>query len=258
MTTIHISEQDNKYETQQILNQYLLLHYGNDKDTLSCSSLSQDLIGFPKRCAQLLYKKMQEQNKAFNRVLDLGCAVGGASFELARNFSEVVGIDLSELFISTANKIKHEGKITFDRKDEGNLRTTLNYNIDTQINRDRIQFKVADACELPTDLGKFDAILLANLLCRLPDPKLCLTQLKSLLRDGGLLLITSPYSWLKEYTPEKNWLGGNSERSIAGLHAILDSHFKLIYEENMPFIIREHARKFEYIVAHATVWLYRS
>jgi hypothetical protein len=33
---------------------------------------------------------------ASGRALDLGCAVGRSSFELARSFGEVVGVDLSK------------------------------------------------------------------------------------------------------------------------------------------------------------------
>lgn len=251
------SNTDSKYEKQHILNQYLLLHFGTYQDTLTHSLLPQDLIGFPARCAQLLCEKMQEQNIKCNRVLDLGCAVGGASFELSKSFAEVTGIDLSELFITTANKIKNEGKITYQRKEEGNLYTDLNYHLDPQVNRKVIQFQVGDACALSSDLGQFDAVLIANLLCRLPNPADCLAQLTSpngILRSGGLLVITSPYSWLKEFTPEKHWFNQQSTNSITNLHSILEDRFELIFEDNYPFIIREHARKFEYIIAHATVW----
>lgn len=32
-------------------------------------------------------------------------------------------------------------------------------------------FQQGDACSLPTDLGKFDLVLMANLICRLPTPQ---------------------------------------------------------------------------------------
>jgi 2-polyprenyl-3-methyl-5-hydroxy-6-metoxy-1,4-benzoquinol methylase len=38
--------------------------------------------------------------------LDVGCAVGGASFELARHFREVVGIDFSRAFVQAAKLMK--------------------------------------------------------------------------------------------------------------------------------------------------------
>jgi 2-polyprenyl-3-methyl-5-hydroxy-6-metoxy-1,4-benzoquinol methylase len=34
--------------------------------------------------------------------LDIGCAVGGATFELARSFSHVLGIDYSQSFVDAA------------------------------------------------------------------------------------------------------------------------------------------------------------
>jgi hypothetical protein len=134
-----------------------------------------------------------------------------------------------------------------------------------------------DACHLPASLGQFDAVLAANLLCRVPEPATALAQIKASLRPGaprrprscqlakpaadlvvkpclvggaaaewrmgreepharshhahacalwpcdslkrtcvwrgfqpagGVALITSPFSWLEQYTDRSNWLGG--------------------------------------------------
>lgn len=40
------------------------------------------------------------------RALDVGCAVGGATFELSKYFDSVVGIDFSHAFVDTANELK--------------------------------------------------------------------------------------------------------------------------------------------------------
>mgnify|MGYP001199336591 CR=1 FL=1 len=71
--------------------------------------------------------------------------------------------------------------------------------------------QLADACALPNDLTGFDAVLMANLLCRLPDPQACLAQLsgpQAIVKPGGLAVIISPYTWMKEHTPPERWLGG--------------------------------------------------
>ena len=39
------------------------------------------------------------------RALDVGCAVGGASFHLSTDFAEVVGIDFSHAFVDMANAL---------------------------------------------------------------------------------------------------------------------------------------------------------
>jgi SAM-dependent methyltransferase len=64
-----------------------------------------------------------------------------------------------------------------------------------------------DACALPANLGKFNAVLAANLLCRVPDPAACLAEMDAALNPGGLLVLTSPFTWLEEYTAKSRWLG---------------------------------------------------
>lgn len=43
-----------------------------------------------------------------------------------------------------------------------------------------VSHKQGDACHLEESLGQFDVVLAANLLCRLPEPVLFITRLKSL------------------------------------------------------------------------------
>jgi hypothetical protein len=72
-------------------------------------------------------------------------------------------------------------------------------------------------------------------------------------------VITSPYTWLEEFTPRGNWLGGlecDGRRVTTrdGLQAALAADFELVAVKDLPFLIREHARKFQWSVAEATIW----
>ena len=112
---------------------------------------------------------------------------------------------------------------------------------------------------LTPDLGIFDFVLMANLIDRLPDPRKCLENINSIVAPNGILAITSPYTWLEEYTPRTKWLGGflrddQPVRSFDTLNEILTNHFTLLSAENMPFLIREHCRKNQFSVAQATLW----
>ena len=49
-------------------------------------------------------------SKGRKRVLDVGCATGRHSFELARDFEEVVGFDFSAAFVQACNKMKTNGR----------------------------------------------------------------------------------------------------------------------------------------------------
>ena len=110
-------------------------------------------------------------------------------------------------------------------------------------------------------IGTFDAILCSNLLCRLPDPMAFLGVLPNYLNIGGVVLFVSPYSWLEEFTPQENWIGGYENdvgatiNSKQKLREIMEGKgFVQIHDEAVPLVIREHARKYQYIISDATGW----
>jgi hypothetical protein len=101
---------------------------------------------------------------------------------------------------------------------------------------------------------------MANLIDRLTNPHRCLQQLPNLVKSGGQLIITSPYTWLEEYTPRENWLGGLARdgqriKTLDSLKRILSPAFEFSFAKDLPFLIREHARKFQWSVAEASVWV---
>jgi hypothetical protein len=78
------------------------------------------------------------------------------------------------------------------------------------------------------------------------------------------LLLTSPYTWLEEFTPKAHWLGGIRENGEAltthqALQRLLGSQFEEIAQpRDIPFVIRETARKYQHTVAQLTVWRKRN
>jgi 5-histidylcysteine sulfoxide synthase/putative 4-mercaptohistidine N1-methyltranferase len=251
------------YEDPQILNEYLLLHYGAAEEQMPYPFGPRDAVEFPVRCARWLLDAARDYVVPTDRALEVGCAVGRASFELARGYREVLGLDLSRAFIDAADALRRDGELRYFRRDEGQLGAMLNAMVDPAIDRSRVSFRQADACSLPAELVDFDAVLLANLLCRLPSPKALLGRLggpRGLVKPGGLLAIFSPYSWLEPFTPPEAWLGGYERdgkpvRSAAALAEFLRAEdFELLREADAPLVIREHARKYQYIVTHVMLW----
>ena len=87
--------------------------------------------------------------------------------------------------------------------------------------RSRTSFTVGDACSLP-DLGKFGCVFAANLICRLPEPADFYSRLPDMIVPGGLLFITSPYTWLETYTEKVRREGGlrcEAFLAVACMHA---------------------------------------
>ena len=248
----------NFYDTERALSEYLLFHYGMTPRLLPAGMPDCGALDFPVRCVTecLEFDRLPKVGRA----LDLGCAVGGASFELARHFPEVVAIDFSRQFIGVARQLRAMGRLEFSYCVEGDITLGCRARVPAGIPRNRVRFQVGDAMRLPKGLGLFHVVLMANLIDRLSNPRECLKQLPDLIHKGGQLVITSPYTWLREYTPRKHWLGGfykagQPVRTLDTLKALLSADFRLIRRRNLPFLLREHSRKFQFSVAEATVWV---
>ncbi len=126
--------------------------------------------------------------------------------------------------------------------------------------RARVEFFQADACNLKDIYSGYDLVLAANLIDRLYSPRKFLSSIHERIHPGGLLVITSPYTWLTEFTERSEWIGGFRKdgepyTTLEALQEILDSRFRQVGEpRDIPFAIRETRRKNQHSVAEMTVW----
>ncbi|MBU0782615.1 MAG: putative 4-mercaptohistidine N1-methyltransferase [Gammaproteobacteria bacterium] len=243
---------NNPYETDELLNQYLAFHYG---------SAYFDVPNYPEHCAQLCIEFMGKRPR--QKALDLGCAVGRSSFDLAKGFDAVLGIDLSSRFIDAANRLKFGETLPYYLHDEGELGHTVEISLKTtefESVKNKVQFEVGDACQLGSEHTQYDLIFAGNLIDRVNNPSAFLSDLAHRIVPGGLLVISSPYTLLTEYTPKQNWIGGltvNGEPRtvLQGMQTVLEPHFKLLAApRDVPFVIRETSRKFQHSIAEMSVW----
>ena len=256
------AKKGDKYDTDEVLDQYLLFHWGDEAQQRDPELAKR--IEFPSvlnlidRTADLVRQFVSDKDS----VLDLGCAVGRASFELARDFNRVVGLDYSAAFVNAAEALRLNGHLDYQRWETGNYRTPMTAKIDKAIDVSRLQFVQGDAASLNEveevgEGGPFSAVLLSNLLCRLSSPQDCLrqfTQSDRYLLPGGILVIASPNTCMADYTPEEKFLdGAENADTLARLQECLPG-FTLLHEEDLPFMIREHRRKYEYIISQVSVW----
>ena len=88
---------DNVYETDDLLNMYLGLHFPlsgskeNVNPIMDHANAPNHGLRFPQRVAELLLSLNPVRTN--NRAIDIGCAVGGSSFELAKSFDHVEAFD---------------------------------------------------------------------------------------------------------------------------------------------------------------------
>jgi putative 4-mercaptohistidine N1-methyltranferase len=240
------------YESDAGVEQYLLFHYGTPEQICPLLPEARGACGFPVRCVSetLPHVGLRRQERA----LDLGCAVGRSSFELARHFDEVTGIDFSERFVTAARAMKETRSATVRALREGTATDEMRLELPADVPVEQVQFERGDACALPEDIGTFDLVLMANLIDRLPDPARCLARLPGMIVPGGGLIITSPYTWLEEYTPREKWPVDEKEGTLGDLKKILGEAFELRKTVDLPFLIREHRRKYQWSIAEGSVW----
>jgi putative 4-mercaptohistidine N1-methyltranferase len=202
------------------------------------------------------------KDKPKTKALDIGCAIGRSSFELAREFDEVTGLDFTARFIQLATQMKERESIGFTLPIEGDIQLKKIVSLKSlglEKEADKVSFFQADACNLKPIYTGYDLIFAGNLIDRLYSPKKFLNDLSHRLNDGGLLVLTSPYTWLEEFTQKDEWLGGFKKdgenfSTLDGLKEVLGKHFKLIDTKDVPFVIRETSRKHQHTVAQMSVW----
>ena len=237
------------YESDKILAEYLLFHFGSEHEILTPGRSwpvgMREALDFPVRTAAHF------SSGTAQRGLDLGCAVGRSAFEMSRRCEEVVGIDFSHAFIHAAEALREGEILTYARREEATFTTPLTARLPAGVDPARLAFQQGDAMNLPNDLGQFDRVHAANLLCRLPEPGRLLARLPALVKPGGELVLATPCTWLEEFTPPENW-------PVAGtfdwLQTTLAPAFSLVLVTDEPFLIRETARKFQWTTSLVTVW----
>jgi putative 4-mercaptohistidine N1-methyltranferase len=242
-----------QYESDALSAQYCDSHYGPEHFGVA---------NFPATCATICLEFMQ--GRTMGHALDLGCALGRSSFELARGgFEQVTGLDFSTRFFRLAARMQEDGYLRYALPEEGEIVSfhevaLAELGLDTT--RNRVQFFQGDACNLPEKFSGYELVLAANLIDRLYSPRKFLSTIHERINPGGLLVLTSPYTWLEEYTKKEEWLGGYRKAgepawSLDGLKAVLQDTFEMLGEpRDVPFVIRETRRKFQHTVAELTVW----
>jgi 5-histidylcysteine sulfoxide synthase/putative 4-mercaptohistidine N1-methyltranferase len=252
VTDTPVTHKDAYYESDKQLSEYAEFHYGDS------------YFGVPNFSKALSdYALQYLGSKPKRTALDLGCAAGRATFELAKQFEHVTGIDFSARFIGLALQAAEQGVLRYTMANEGDLVSYQERSLSALgLNEfaNKVAFWQGDACNLKSQFTGYDFILAANLIDRLYSPRQFLTSIHERLNMGGVLMIASPYTWLEEHTPREEWIGGYKQdgenvTTLDGLKTLLGPHFKLMQTPvDIPFVIRETSHKFQHTLSEVTLW----
>jgi len=267
------------------LDEYLFFHYGKPDQLCPFPFVSRDLLRFHERLRKECLFPTDSSGRARSplraaspakhaaldkgtarrglralpqetiRALDIGCAVGRFTFELTRVADEVSGIDNSHSFVAAARSLARKGSATVRVHESGDQFSTRKIALSKSFQSGKARFEVGDAMKLGASLhnsDRYQIIAAINLLCRLPSPRRFLRQLPDLVATGGQLLLASPFSWLGSFTPRSEWL------TPEAVTKLLRPRFRLARERDLPFLIREHRRKYQLVISHVMTFVRKS
>ena len=197
--------------------------------------------------------------------MELGCSVGRTSFELAKVFQRVIGLDFSARFIKAAISLKEKGNLRYKLKETGEIvsfheKFLKDFGFDKI--RNKVDFIQSDYANLKSNISGYDLIVVNDILDKMYAPKELLKNLKNRINQNGILIIASGFDWNYNLTKRENWLGGFRQdgelvSNIEALNEILEKDFlKVDSFDHIPQILRKNARKYIFKLMYVSIWKY--
>lgn len=240
------------YEDDLVVGRYLDFHYG-------------PRAAYPAMCAVRCTEVARELGVPMQRALEVGGGPGRAAFELSKTYRHVDAGDHSEAFVRLADQLYREGNLQWrvlEDRTGGNI-LERSFSLDGQ-HVDNVRFAWMDAHSLPSELTGYDLVCGFNLIDRLSHPRDFLSTIKARMNPGALLVLSSPYTWLEEFTAQEQWLGGfkygdnDAPSSYEGMKELLQTQgFMEVKEpEDVWFEFEElgNGRKSQKTCAQMTFW----
>ncbi|MDE2501490.1 MAG: methyltransferase domain-containing protein, partial [Burkholderiales bacterium] len=147
--------------------------------------------------------------------IDVGCAVGRGTVELARRGAGIaVGVDLGFAMLRVAERVRRSGRARYPLRRGGLVFDRCDVAV-ADVPAERIAYWCCDAAALPFADAAFAGALLLNVVDCVPAPLALLAEAGRLLAPGAAALYASPYDWSTQATPVSQWLGGAGQRGPA-------------------------------------------
>ncbi|MEI6139847.1 MAG: 5-histidylcysteine sulfoxide synthase [Mariniphaga sp.] len=222
-----------------------------------------DFLGIKNYYKQIAELAIQYSGKNRKNALDLGCRTGRTTWEMAKGFDHVTGLDFTARNIRVAVQLQENGSFNYIFPEEGEL---LSYN-QLNINNlefdqliDKVTFLQSDASNMKTIFVGYDLVLINDILDQMYDPRHFLKGVHKRINFGGRLIVATGFDWSEACTKKENWVGGHREagEQIWGeddLASLLGETFIKIGDSiTLPLVRRINKRKFNYHNIDVSVW----
>ncbi len=254
------TESQTKYDEPDVIANQLLHEFGTPRQVDPLGQIPEYLLDFCGHYLRFILAEADDMGLATLHALDLGCAGGRISFELANRFEHVTGVDYAAAFIDAAKKLAAGESLSLRAKVSGRTLREVLIQPDERWQMDRCAFHQDDALNFTRQQpdSSYDLISAANLLCRVPEPRALLAEMVTKLRSPGLLCLATPFSWFPQYSPEEAWIDGYPHAHSSAEHlaqVMRELGLELVAGRHLSMVIPEHSRKFQLCWPYCSVWV---
>jgi 5-histidylcysteine sulfoxide synthase/putative 4-mercaptohistidine N1-methyltranferase len=208
--------------------------------------------------ARTLLDNIKEQLGHGQKALNLGCKTGRLSFELARYFAQVTGLDFTARIIQLATRMKEEGYIRYVQKEEGEIEGVVEHTLSEkglQEMANKVEFWQADSSNLAPKFSGYDFILAINTLEEAMNPQRFVDMIHERINTLGILVIADSYEFKAAQPPAGIRKAGEPYRSWDWLQDSLQKHFALVAEpQDIWQSVRHNKRNYQSRLLQVSIW----
>ena len=170
--------------------------------------------------------------------LDLGCAVGRTTFDIATALKRPsIGIDLNWGLLAIARQVRDHNIVDIPLRRSGHHYERHRIKVDYP-GAANVDFWISDAMALPIADDSIAFISAMNIVDCVPEPVRLLREIRRALTTGGRALIVTPLDWAAHATPPAQWVGGAD--ALASL--IEAEGLRITFRTDVPWSLRLHDR----------------
>ncbi len=241
-----------QFETTEDICQQIASHYGQPQ------WIQQN---YPLAVANTVRDWVAQYQTTTSKVLDIGCSVGRTSFELAKTFDHVDGVDFSARLIQQGVKLQREKSIRYALVDEGEI---VNYHeiqcetLDLPEGKN-ILFSQGDASNLKAHFTRYDLVLAQHLIETHYDPAAFFKHIHQRINPQGLLIVVTDFHFNESVITKNKWFGGikvNGENMTGeeGLSQLLSAHFEYLGQDELTQELALNTRNVALSKKQLSVW----
>jgi SAM-dependent methyltransferase len=203
---------------------------------------------------EALAEKIRERAAApVERAVELGCSVGRGLAELQAGARLVVGVELNFGAARRARRLLSGAPLAWARKTAGRHYRPASAQAGERAAPDAA-LVCGDALDPPLVPGTFDRVAAFNVIDSVRSPAQLLSVMDGLLKPGGEILISSPYTWQSGIVAEEERLGAHdpaaelARRLRDGVE--LEARYTVEDEAELTWWLRRDARSGQAYTVH--------